>query len=128
MYIQIDRDDIWNVYTKTNAPKGLFRGGGNNASPRMYKTEDGKDTVRPADFNIQFDKSLGEYVVYPDVTKGLSFSNSIQRLNDIPIKGKVWLLPRDAQLPEDLVHHRPPIDQCEQENDCYDAHLKTQRT
>ena len=76
----------------------------------MYKTEDGKETVRPADFNIQFDKSLGECVVYPDVTKGLSFSNSIQRLKDIPIKGKVWLLPRDTQLPEDLVVNYNTID------------------
>ncbi|WKJ91435.1 hypothetical protein QZJ86_04695 [Methylomonas montana] len=76
----------------------------------MYKTEDGKETVRPADFNIQFDKSLGEYVVYPDITKGLSFSNSIQRLKDIPIKGKVWLLPRDTQLPEDLVVNYNTID------------------
>lgn len=69
MYIQIDRDDIWNVYTKPKAPEGLFRGGGNKASPKMYKTENGKDAVRPADFNIQYDKAQGEYRVYPDVTK-----------------------------------------------------------
>lgn len=76
----------------------------------MYKTENGKETVRPADFNIQFDKSIGEYIVYPDVTRGLSFSNSLQRLKDIPIQGKVWLLPRDKKLPEDLVINFNTID------------------
>jgi hypothetical protein len=110
MYIQINREDIWTVYTKEKAPNGLYRGGGNASSAKMYKTEDGKESVRPADFNIQFDKSLGEYVVYPDVTKGLSFSNSLQRLKDIPIKGKVWWLPRDKELPEDLVINFNTID------------------
>ena len=110
MYIQINRDDIWNVYTKPKAPEGLFRGGGNKASPKMYKTENGNDAVRPADFNIQYDKAQGEYMVYPDVTKGLSFSNSIQRLKDIPIQGKVWQLPRDKKLPEDLVINFNTID------------------
>lgn len=110
MYIQIDREDIWNVYTKKSAPDGLFRGGGNKSSAKMYKTEDGKESVRPADFNIQFDKILGEYVVYPDVTRGLSFSNSLQRLQDIPIQGKVWRLPRDKALPDDLVINFNTID------------------
>lgn len=110
MYIQINRDDIWSVYAKPKAPEGLFRGGGNKASPKMYKTENGEESVRPADFNIQYDKDASEYMVYPDVTKGLSFSNSIQRLKDIPIQGKVWRLPRDAKLPNDLVINFKTID------------------
>jgi hypothetical protein len=110
MYIQIDREDIWDVYTKANAPQGLYRGGGNEASPKMYKSENGAESVRPADFKILFDKTLGEYVVYPDVTKGLSFSNSLQRLKDLPIRGKVWRLPRDKTLPEDLVINYNSID------------------
>ncbi len=103
MYIQIDRDDIWEAYTKECAPQGLYRGGGNEASPKMYRSENGEETVRPADFRILFDKAVNEYMVYPDITKGLSFSSSLQRLKDIPIKGKVWLLPRDRELPDELV-------------------------
>ena len=76
----------------------------------MYKTEDGSETIRPADFNIQYDPGQGEYMVYPDVTKGLSFSNSIQRLKDIPIQGKVWQLPRGKILPDDLVVNFNTID------------------
>ncbi|WP_157582021.1 MULTISPECIES: hypothetical protein [Rhodanobacter] len=110
MYIQIDRDDIWNVYTKESAAEGLYRGGGNAATARMYKDENGNETVRPADFKIIFDSSAGEYMVYPDITKGLSFSSSLQRLKDIPIKGKVWLLPRNAELPKDLVINYKTID------------------
>lgn len=110
MYIQIDRDDIWDVYTKESAVDGLYRGGGNGSTPRMYKSENGAETVRPADFKILFDNGTGEYVVYPDITKGLSFSNSLQRLKDIPIKGKVWLLPRNADLPEGLVINYKTLD------------------
>jgi hypothetical protein len=110
MYIQIDRDDIWNVYTKESAVEGLYRGGGNAATARMYKGENGNETVRPADFKIIFDSSAGEYMVYPDITKGLSFSSSLQRLKDIPIKGKVWLLPRNTELPRDLVINYKTID------------------
>jgi len=110
MYIQIDRDDIWEVYTKESAPQGLYRGGGNESSPKMYKSENGEETVRPADFKIVFDKSVGEYIAFPDVTKGLSFSNSLQRLKDIPIKGKVWRLDRDKTLPAGLVVNYLTID------------------
>jgi hypothetical protein len=110
MYIQIDRDNIWEVYTAENAEAGLYRGGGSNASSKMYKTENGEDSVRPADFKIVFDKDSGTYMVYPDPTKGLSFSNSLQRLKDLPIKGKVWRLPRDTVLPKDLVINYKTID------------------
>jgi hypothetical protein len=42
-------------------------------------------------------------LVIPDATKGLSFSDSIERLTGIPIAGRVWLLPRGSQLPEGLI-------------------------
>ncbi len=110
MYIQIDRSDIWSIYTKDLAKDGLLRGGGNEATPKMYKEESGKESVRPADFKIIYDKDAGEEMVYPDITKGLSFSNSLERLKDIPIRGKVWLLPRDTELPEGLVINYKTID------------------
>lgn len=110
MYIQIDRDDIWDVHTKENAFEGLLRGGGIATSAKMYKSENGEETVRPADFKIIFDKSVGQYMVYPDVTKGLSFSSSLQRLKDIPVRGKVWRLPRDSKIPDGLVINYQTID------------------
>lgn len=110
MYIQIDRENIWDVYTKECAQDGLYRGGGNEASSKMYKSENGEESVRPADFKIVFDKDANEYMVYPDITKGLSFSNSLQRLKDLPIRGKVWLLPRGKELPEGLVVNYKTID------------------
>ncbi len=111
MYIQIEHDNVWQMYTEQIAKDGgLLRGGGNVSSAKMYKSEDGKETVRPADFKIDFVKEEGKYYVYPDPTKGLSFSSSIQRLRDIPIPGRVWLLPRDSKLPTGLIINYKTID------------------
>ena len=41
-------------------------------------------------------------IVIPDPSKGLSFSDSVERLKGIPIAGRVWLLPRGAMIPEGL--------------------------
>ena len=76
----------------------------------MFKVEDGKETVREADFTIQWDKAANEYMVYPHPSKGLSFSNSIARLKDIPVAGKVWCLPRTVMLPKDLVMNYKTFD------------------
>ena len=81
------------------APDGLFRGGGNAASAKLYK--DGE--VRPADFDIQYDRGLQANVVSPNNSKGLSFASNIVRLEALPIRGKVWRLPREVPLPEGLV-------------------------
>lgn len=111
MYIQIESKNVWQVYTEQIAKEGgLLRGGGNVSSPKLYKTEHGEDSVRPADFKIVYDKPSGEYMVYPDPTKGLSFSSSLQRLRDIPIPGRVWLLPRGKPLPDGLTINYKSID------------------
>lgn len=39
----------------------------------------------------------------PDPTTGISFSTSIERIENIPINGVVWKLPRNTLLPEGLV-------------------------
>ena len=111
MFIQIERANIWQVYTEQIAKDGgLLRGGGNVSSAKMYKSDNGEETVRPADFKIEFVKSEGKHYVLPDITKGLSFSSSLQRLRDIPSPGRVWLLPRDSKLPEGLVINYKTID------------------
>jgi hypothetical protein len=110
MYIQIQRANVWQVYTEQIAKDGLLRGGGNTSSAKMFKSNNGEESVRPADFKIVFDPALGEHIVYPDVSKGLSFSSNLQRLRDIPIPGRVWLLPRDSELPDGLTINYKTID------------------
>jgi hypothetical protein len=110
MYIAIDGNSIWDVYTEDKAQQGLYRGGGNASSPRTFKEDKGKGSVRPLDFKIVFDPATKKEMVFPDPTRGLSFSNSLQRLKDIPIKGKVWLLLRGKRLPEGLFINYRTID------------------
>lgn len=110
MYLTIDANNLWKTYDQKIAPKGLYRGGGNSSSAKMYKDQNGQKSVRPADFKIIFDKTENADMAYPDPTRGLSFSNSIGRLEDLSIVGKVWLLPRDAKLPEGLVINYRSID------------------
>ena len=110
MYILIQRVNVWQVYTEQIAKDGLLRGGGNMSSAKMFKSNSGEESVRPADFKIVFDAASGEHIVYPDVTKGLSFSSNLQRLRDIPIPGRVWLLPRDSELPDGLTINYKTID------------------
>jgi hypothetical protein len=110
MYIQIQRENVWQVYTEQIAKDGLLRGGGNMSSAKMFKSNNGEESVRPADFKIVFDAASGEHIVYPDVTKGLSFSSNLQRLRDIPIPGRVWLLPRGSELPDGLTINYKTID------------------
>jgi hypothetical protein len=110
MYIAIDGAGLWTVYAEDKAPHGLYRGGGNASSPRIFKEDNGKGSVRPSDFKIVFDPATEKEMVFPDPTRGLSFSNSLQRLKDIPIRGKVWLLPRGKRLPEGLLINYKTID------------------
>ena len=110
MYIQLQRENVWQVYTEQIAKDGLLRGGGNMSSAKMLKSNSGEESVRPADFKIVFDAASAEHIVYPDVTKGLSFSSNLQRLRDIPIPGRVWLLPRDSELPDGLTINYKTID------------------
>jgi hypothetical protein len=110
MYITIDGNSIWDVYTEDKAQQGLYRGGGKASSPRTFKEDKGKSSVRPLDLKIVFDPATKKEMVFPDPTRGLSFSNSLQRLKDIPIKGKVWLLRRGKRLPEGLLINYRTID------------------
>ena len=110
MYVTVDGEHLWSIFTDARAPNGLYRGGGNTKSAKMTRMEGGKETVREADFTIQWDKGTNEYVVYPNPTKGLSFSNSIERLKDIPVEGKVWLFPRNKDLPKGLVMNYKTFD------------------
>ncbi len=98
LYTQVKPEDIWKVYSSLDA---LFRGGGNQSSPRFY----GPKGVRASDFNIIIDPIEKMEMVLPDRTKGLSFSDSVERLQGIPIKGVVWRLPKGTELPKGLVIH-----------------------
>jgi hypothetical protein len=104
MYITIPGENLWSVYTKDKAPDGIYRGGGNASSPRAVKKDDeGKDRVRPDDFDIKFDESTKKDAVYPNPTLGLSFASSVAWLRRRKITGTVWRLPRNARLPPGLV-------------------------
>ena len=82
LYTELKPEEIWRVYSHVDA---LFRGGGNQSSPRLC----GHKGVRARDFNIFFDHQENLEMVLPDKTKGLSFSDSIARLKNIPVRGTV---------------------------------------
>ncbi len=96
LYTQILPEELWKVYSSLDA---LFRGGGNSSSPRLL----GPKGVRASDFHIVADPIERMEMVLPDTTKGLSFSDSIERLQGIPIKGTIWKLPKGSELPKGLV-------------------------
>lgn len=96
LYTQVNPEDIWTVYSSLDA---LFRGGGNQSTPRLY----GPKGVRASDFNIMIDPIEKMEMVLPNITKGLSFSDSVERLQGIPIKGVIWRLPKGADLPKGLI-------------------------
>jgi hypothetical protein len=53
---------------------------------------------------IIYDTDQEIEVVVPDPTKGISFSDNVQRLSQNPIiSGHVWILPQTETLPEGLV-------------------------
>lgn len=95
LYTSIPPSEIWKVYDNL---AGLFRGGGSDGSPKLV-TASGP---RARDFNFVYDPIERCQIAVPDVTKGLSFSTTVERLRRIPIPGRVWLLPRGAILPEGL--------------------------
>lgn len=96
LYTQIMPNELWKIYSSLDA---LFRGGGNSSSPRLF----GPKGVRASDFHIATDSIEKIEMVLPDKTKGLSFSDSVERLQGIPIKGLVWKLPKGSELPKGLV-------------------------
>jgi hypothetical protein len=68
------------------------------------------DGPRAGDFRLLYDAAERCDVVIPDPTRGLSFADSIERLAEIPIGGRVWLLPKGAMLPEGLVFNYKSLD------------------
>ena len=61
-----------------------------------------QDRLRAADFDIETDDHGVEWVL-PNATKGLSFSDSVQRLGRLRIKGVIWELSSPEELPDGLV-------------------------
>lgn len=96
LYTQIRPEDVWQVYRDVDA---IFKGGGSSTSAKMY----GQQGIRAKDFTIIYDPIEQMEMVHPDRTKGLSFSDSIDRLKRLPIRGVVWRLPKGRRLPRGLV-------------------------
>jgi len=96
LYTELLPDEIWDLYRNLN---GIFAGGGNTKSAKLI----GMKGLRARDFDIRYDEGEKIEMVYPSPFKGLSFSDSIQRLRNIPIKGVVWMLPKDTEIPKGLV-------------------------
>ena len=103
LYTELKPEEIWKVYRNVEA---LFRGGGNQGSPRLY----GSKGVRARDFKIFFDHRENLEMVLPDKTKGLSFADSIERLENLPVRGTVWCLPKGTKLPKGLVINYKDLD------------------
>lgn len=98
LFTTIAPEDLWRVYTDI---AGIFRGGGNASGPRLV----GPKGPRSSDFTIVYDLAEGLEVAIPDTRKGLSFSDSVERLQRIPIRGAVWRLPRGSTIPAGLIFH-----------------------
>jgi hypothetical protein len=96
LYTQIRPEEVWQVYRDVEA---IFKGGGSSTSAKMH----GQQGIRAKDFTIIYDPLEQMEMVCPDRTKGLSFSDSIDRLKHLPIRGVVWRLPKGRMLPKGLV-------------------------
>ena len=96
LYTTIAPSELWKVYEKLD---GLFRGGGSDEAPKLISA----NGPRTRDFTIIYDPVERCQVAIPDVTKGLSFAGSVDRLKRNNIAGRVWLLPKGTTLPEGLV-------------------------
>lgn len=103
IYTTIAPSELWKIYEHLDS---LFRGGGNSESPKLIRA----NGPRAADFTLIYDPIERCQVVIPDRMKGLSFSDSIERLERIPIPGRVWLLPKGTALPEGLCFNYKTLD------------------
>ena len=96
-YTVLRPEDLWHFYLGAAA---LYRGGGGLLGPKLLRA----NGPRTQDVTVIFDADQEIEVVVPDTTKGLSFSDSVQKLSQRPtISGHVWMLPRTESLPEGLV-------------------------
>jgi len=96
LYTTIKPDDVWKVYQNVEC---LFRSGGNRTNSKLI----GPKGIRAKDFHIEYDEEHCLEVVWPNKTKGLSFSDNLQRLKRLGISGVVWKLPKDSVIPDGLV-------------------------
>jgi hypothetical protein len=95
-YTTIQPEDLWKVYANVPA---LFRGGGGASSPKLI----GSKGPSARHLDIVYDPVECIEFVIPNPKKGLSFSDSIERLKRLNIRGDVWKLPRGSTLPKGLV-------------------------
>lgn len=92
----IGPDEIWKLYSDLH---GIFRGGGNSTIPKIVRA----DGPRRADLDVRVDPKTKLEMVYPNVTKGLSFADSVQTLATKAIEGHVWIIPMGTRIPNGLV-------------------------
>ncbi len=95
-FTTIGPDEIWKIYNNLH---GIFRGGGNTKSPKIVRA----DGPRRKDLDVRIDPNSGLEMVYPNATKGLSFSNSIETLANKSLEGQVWVIPKGSKIPGNLV-------------------------
>lgn len=95
-FTTIGPDEIWKLYNNLH---GIFRGGGNSISPKIVRA----DGPRRKDLDVRVDPNTGLEMVYPNPSKGLSFSNSIETLAAKALEGQVWVIPKGSKIPGGLV-------------------------
>ncbi|GAA6168009.1 hypothetical protein [Sessilibacter corallicola] len=95
-FTTIGPEDIWKLYSNLH---GIFRGSGNTRTPKIVRA----DGPRRKDLDIRIDTSTGLEMVYPNRTKGLSFSDSVETLASKSIEGQVWMIPKHTKIPKGLV-------------------------
>lgn len=95
-FTTIGPDEIWKIY---NDVHGIFRGGGNMNAPRIIRA----DGPRRKDLDVRFDSNTGLEMAYPNSTKGLSFSDSVETLAEKLLEGQVWVIPKGSKIPGNLV-------------------------
>ena len=95
-FTTIGPDEIWKIYSNLH---GIFRGGGNTKVPKIVRA----DGPRRKDLDVRMDSSTGLEMVYPNATKGLSLSDSVDTLAKKALEGQVWVIPKGSKIPGDLV-------------------------
>lgn len=95
-FTTIGPDEIWKIYSNLH---GIFRGGGNTKAPKIVRA----DGPRRKDLDVRIDPNSGLEMVYPNATKGLSFSDSVDTLAKKALEGQVWVIPKGSKIPGDLV-------------------------
>ncbi len=96
LYTTLAPDEVWKIYWSIEC---LFRGGGSRGNPNLI----GPKGPRAKDFDIRYDAEERIEMVFPNQSKGISFSDNIPRLQKLGISGVIWKLPKDSIIPKGLV-------------------------